>query len=404
MERTQRALAWLGGAAVLAALLVAGGHRATAQTPDKEADKALFSDTFETDPGSWTALGPNGKVGLTTDAAHVKNGKSALEFTYRVGAKADAAPADANGIPIDVLMRPTPDGALTRLHTLRFWARSDDDIPLVVTLSEKGGGRYVAIVWLPKDTWQQITLAPGDFWLSDDKNDPPDPDGKLDLDQVENVGVANLWSLLALGAGDKPPFVSRHIGVHTLWLDDFTASSEPLSEGTAPPADAKGIYVDDLRRSELTWLPIGTMQFQRVTDDNPLKGPALRLDYTQAQGIDSIVALAHDMHRFNFSKTDHLAFMAASQQNATLLIQLEEKGGAKYNATVDLPVGGTAVERTVAFSDFKLADDSPADSDGHLDLDQLKTMTILDLTGLLGSGQGKNTLWLGPIRALAPGQ
>jgi hypothetical protein len=401
MERT---LARLGGAAALVALLAVGGYGAAAQTPDKDADKPLFNDTFDTDLGSWTAFGPNGKLSLTTDAAHIKNGKGALEFAYKVDNKAAAAQAgNPSGLPVDLLVRPTPDGALTKMRSLRFWARTDEDTPLAVALTEKDGGRYIAFAWLPKNTWQQVMLAPSDFWLSDNKGDPPDPDGKLDLDQVENIGVVSVWSFLAIATSNDPnasALFANHLGPHTLWLDDFTASAAALPE-TAPaaaPGDSKGVWLEDLSREPLAWLLIGNAQMRREVEGTPLKTPAIQLDYTQAQM--NIVVLIHNLRGLDLSKTDRLSFEVASQQTATLIIQLEEKNGAKYNATAEIPAGATATRKTISFTDFTLADDSPPDPVGHLDRAQIKTIAFVDITGILGAGQGKNTLWIGPIRAL----
>ena len=64
-------------------------------------------------------------------------------------------------------------GQIAGMQSLSFWARSDTTAaPLIVALSEKGGGRYVTMCWMPAGPWQRVTLLSSDFWLSDDKNDP----------------------------------------------------------------------------------------------------------------------------------------------------------------------------------------------------------------------------------------
>ncbi|HZO91009.1 MAG TPA: hypothetical protein VFB38_21975 [Chthonomonadaceae bacterium] len=399
MKRNTTILAWLGGAAALLALLGMGAQPAPAQSPEKEGEtQSLFRDTFDSETGGWMALGPSGKASVTTDAAHVKEGKGALEFTYTVG---KAGEANAGGPPVDILLRPTPDGALAKMRSLRFWARADADTPLVVTLSEKEGGHYNTIVWLPKDTWQQVLLSPEDFWLGDGKDDPKDPDGKLDLDKVENVGLVNVWAFLALGASDNPqiaPIFAPHLGAHSLWLDDFTASPTPRPEEAAPAGDKEGVRIDDLGRTPLLgWLPIGEIQMKLDKSDTPIKGTALRLEYPQEPG--KFAALMHDLHRYNLSKASTLTLEVASQQQAKLIVQLEEKGGAKYNAQVDVPAGAAPTRKSVAFTDFTLADDSPKDSNDHLDLDQIKSLVIVDITSLLGGASQQNTLWIGPVHA-----
>src|SRR5689334_13675685 len=44
----------------------------------------LVHHTFEEGVSGWTAMGAKGKVALTRDAAHVKEGKAALQFDYTV--------------------------------------------------------------------------------------------------------------------------------------------------------------------------------------------------------------------------------------------------------------------------------------------------------------------------------
>jgi hypothetical protein len=73
--------------------------------------------------------------------------------------------------------------------------KTDYPTSLAVVLSEKGGGNYTALFWSSANRWQQIRLAPCDFSLGERDNDPPHPDGKLDLDQVQGVGVTDLGQL-----------------------------------------------------------------------------------------------------------------------------------------------------------------------------------------------------------------
>lgn len=388
-------------AALIVCAGIASGNTAGAQTPDK-AGAGLFTDTFEADTAGWVAYGPHAKVSVTTDSAHVKTGKGALAFNFTVSDKLDkdAAPA---GMPFDVLLRPTPDGLLTKMKALTFWARSDIGGGLAITMQEKEGGRYMTLLWLPKDQWQRITLTLDDFWLADDKNDPKDPDGKLDLDKVENIGILNVWSFLALSAGNTPEgaaFIAPVLGQHTLWLDDFAAVSEaPPVDVPAPalPDKARGIWIDAMRRAVLGWLPLGNIELS-LDKDAPLKTRALRAEYTQGQG--TFVALIHDMRRFNLTHQDHFSFAFASAKSTKLSITLEEKGGARYSVLLDVPGDSVPILRSIPFSDFIFAQDGPQDADGKLDLDQIKTLTIVDISGSLGLSKQKNTLWIGPISAV----
>ena len=220
---------------------------------------------------------------------------------------------------------------------------------------------------------------------------------------MENIAIINVMSMLAMGAGETPESVSlftKHLGPHTLLLDDFTLSTDPLPAEAAPadPKESKGIWIDAMNRETLAWMPLGVAQMRLDKTEVPFKGRALRMDYTQGDG--PFIAVIHDMRRYNLTKADRLSFEVASAKSAKVLIGLEEKGGARYNALIDVPGDSVPTRKSISFADFALAEDSPKDSNGHLDLDQLKSITIVDATGFFGLGKQKNTLWIGPIRAL----
>jgi hypothetical protein len=82
----------------------------------------------------------------------------------------------------------TPDSRLAGMTHLQFRMKSDVATMIAVVLSEKKpGGDYISIFWSPKDQWQQIDLTPADFIVNDGPKDPKDPDGRLDLDQVQAI-------------------------------------------------------------------------------------------------------------------------------------------------------------------------------------------------------------------------
>lgn len=394
---------WGVALALVACAGIGAGRSAYSQTPEKSG-MSVFTDTFETDTNGWIAVGPHAKAAMTVDSKFVKAGKGALAFSFTVTDKAGEKKFENPGVPpVDILLRPIMDGQLTKMKALTFWARTDIAGGYSVSLQEKGEGRYMTLIWLPKDQWQRVTLVPEDFWLSDGKDDPKDADGKLDLDKVENVGVISVWSFLALALGDTPEgtaIITPAIGPHTLWLDDFAAATEvppyDLPE-LALPAKAKGIWIDDMRRGVLGWLPIGNVELS-LDKAAPFKTRALRVDYTQKQG--GFVALMRDLHRFNLIHQERLSIDLASAKSAKLAITLEEKSGAKYVVLIDVPGDSVPIHRSIPFSDFNLAGDSPQDPDGQLDLDQIKTLSFTDITGSLGIGTQKNTLWLGPISAI----
>src|SRR5271154_3689040 len=124
----------------------------------------LLRNTFDQDTEGWIAMGPN----ATVSASH------ALKFTYELGAKQFSAAVTR------------VDLSLARLQRIRFRVKTDHDTALGFYLSErKPGGGYTVWFGAPANTWQPVELTPGDFALNDGPTDPVDPDGKLDLDQVD---------------------------------------------------------------------------------------------------------------------------------------------------------------------------------------------------------------------------
>ena len=361
-------------------------------------DGAIFQDTFETDTNGWMSLGPHAHVGITNENGKVKNGKSALAFNYRF----DLVATNPGEIPIDILLRPVTGGQLTKARSINFWARSDTNAPLGVSLAEKDGGRYLAVVWLPKNQWQHVVLTVADFALTDGKDDPKDPDGKLDLDQVDSISVLNIWEFLAIAAKEAPATAALfppQNGEHTLWLDDFTVSNDaPVYETPEPmpPTEKRGLWIDSLRRDTLNWLPIGGVEMQ-LDKNAPTKSRALRLDYTQENG--KLTAAVHDLKNVDLTRYDHLEFDVAASKASKLLLTLEEKNGARYIATLDVAGASIPSRKALYFANFKLADDSPKDPDDKLDLDQLKNLSVVDLTAYFNPQTQPNTLWIGPIRA-----
>lgn len=97
---------------------------------------------------------------------------------------------------------------------------------------------------------------------------------------------------------------------------------------------------------------------------------------------------------------DRVEFSLATVLPCTLLVQLEEKGGGKYNAMVPSTGLSTAKQIAIPFSEFEKAEDS-VDGNETLDLAAVKQLVILDATGIQAGKEQSNTLWLGPIVARA---
>ncbi len=370
--------------------LLAGG--VGAQAP-------LLNEDFREKAEGWLAAGPHGKVERTTDAAKLRQGKSVLEFTYKVEGKEAVAKIEgagksssANILPFDILVKTFPVGTMAKMQSLRLGIKTEVDTPLIVTLSEKGGGRYLAMVWVAKGDWQEVVLTPGEFWLSDDKNDPKDPNGKLDLDQIENVGVTDLLNLFApaLNAADNGggPKTSLHLGQHSLLIDHFTVSSDP---GTGKQ-DA--LTLDAFDQGQPRWITLGEAVLG-MDKASPLKTPALRVDYKQGDG--SYLILIKNLHGLKAAPEDGLVFDFATAKSCRLVFSLEEKNGSRYSFSLAVPGDSEPYHRAIDFSEFS-ASDGPKDDNDRLDPSEIKSLTITDVLTAYGIAKQKNTLWIGPIK------
>lgn len=340
----------------------------------------IIKQTFEESDGGWTLMGTGGKTSVTHDAANVKSGKAALQLDYAIK-KGD----------LSALLLLTPDGMLAKAKSIRFSVKSDTGAVLGAILQEQGGGRYISLFTAPAGKWQQVELAPSDFVLSDDANDPPDPDNKLDMDKVEAFGLTDIGQVMAQADNpDLEKLLNVRRGDHVLYLDDLVIAEEPLaSTGIA------GDVLDTFIRPQVGWFAIGDVKVSRLSGA-PLMGRGIQLDYRQVMGQP--VAVIRRIPRGTLTGKTSFSVDVASARPAKLLLQVEEKGGGKYNVLVDVPGGKQLKTLSFPFTEFKAGDDSH-DTNDKLDLDQVNQVVIVDVDALLNMTEGDNTLWLGNIKA-----
>jgi hypothetical protein len=317
----------------------------------------LFLPALATMAQDWTVMGQGS----------VRQVGSTVTFTYPLQPK-----------QLALIARPAPP-EMAQLARLRFRIKTDHDTAMAVLLSEKkaGGGNYTAIVWAPAAAWQQVELTPADFSVSDGPNDPVDADGKLDLDAVEGVGIADLAQFF-LSLPENPDFpivIDRQTGEHRVEIDHF----ELLT--TAAPSKRAGI--DEFDRGFLEWFTFGGIRMKLAAPENPLKMPALEARYDQGQ--DTYPVLLRRLASFDLSKAKRLAFDIASEREVTMIVSLETKSGQRFTITI-LPPGKREVFHvSLSLADFKGA--------GKLDPSQLKAIALADVTS---SGE-PNTIWLGKV-------
>lgn len=371
------------------ALLVCGGlsaliSHATSALAQPAAGGAV-NMTFEDDQPGFIAFGDGARVGINRDAAFVKTGNAALRFDYTIAKTGFQA-----------MLMPVA-GGLANMKSLKFWIRTDHTAPIAVALQEgEAGARYIALFTSPKDKWQQVELAPEDFQLMDDKDSPKDPNNKLDLDQIMFVAVGDFGQFLAaLAQGPLAGVFNIQMGAHALHVDDFTIGTQPL---TKPAVETGEVAVDLFAHPQLAWLAIGDVRMERIENaagDKPV--PGIQIDYRQVP--DKFVAVMGRIPKGKLRGAGSLKMQISSERAVTLVVQLEEAGGGKYNTTLDVKAGGEPQTVELGFDNFQASPDSK-DQNKQLNPEQVQQILFADAAVFLGQAENKtNVMWIGNLRA-----
>jgi hypothetical protein len=283
---------------------------------------------------------------------------------------------------------------LAKAKSISFWVKADRATPFAFTLQEKDGGRFSTVFAVQKDTWQRVEISTADLILDTGKDAPKVAIGRLDMDQVEGVALADMAQIFIQGDPAFATALGITEGKRTLNMDDFTVLPSPL----APASTLKGGegLLDTFARPQVGWVPVGDVKLARAAG-KPLDGAGLQAEYHQApakfNGFIKFVSMG------GLAGATKLAISAASLKPAKIVVQVEERGGGKYNTTIELPGNSGRADLTVSFADFKPAQDSK-DDNNRLDLDQVTQVLFIDATGLLDNTDADNTLWINGIRAV----
>jgi hypothetical protein len=178
------------------------------------------------------------------------------------------------------------------------------------------------------------------------------------------------------------------VGKHTFSIDDFELLA---GSGVAGPGKA---VIDSFGSPQLQWFTLGGVELKP-------DGAGMRAAYQQKD--ERSVVLLRQIAHADLRGKESLAFDIASDRPAELLLAFEElapgkQQGPRYNLTLGVPGGGKVEHREILLSAFEHAADSPDDANAKLDLDQLKTLSILDITGTYTHETAKNSLWIGNVR------
>jgi len=331
----------------------------------------LLMQTFD-----WIVVGKNGALHPTRERA--------FDFEYTVG----------DGVAVAALpLKGTP---LAQMGLLRFSMKTDVPTVVAVLLNEKKpGGDYTAICWSTGNTWQKVELTPADFHLNSGLKDPPDPDGKLDLDAVASIGILDLNSVFGVNVDTNSPiFMESHGGKHSFSIDEFEVAPAGAAAGAVP-----GV-IDSFASPQLQWITRGGAELKP-------EAQGMRAVYRQMDGKS--VLLSHPLgSAANLTGKDFLAFEVSSERPAQLLMTFEELSpgkpqGPRYNAIVEVAGGGKVSHREIDLGAFEHGEDSPADANGMLDWSRLKSFSILDITASDTHEMATNSLWIGNIRGVSDG-
>jgi hypothetical protein len=354
-----------------------------AQAPAPIPEAALHW-SFDVDTEGWQSTDPKGSVTVTQDAAICRaNGGGALQLAY--------TPGEAQ---FTAVMTPTEAG-LGNGKSLHFWVRTSDYAVMLLFAGERDDSHYaVGFTSLP-NTWQEVSLGLDDLQLGDDSQDEND---RLDPDQITGVALADATGMLVKLAEAMPFIQAPDLGPRKLWLDDFSVTSTPTDPRwqETPLGGKPAILLDSFERSPLQWLML-CGKGADVTYDKEHKTAgdySLRLQYALPEG--KVFGAITPLGGVPLKGAQVLRLAAMSENPMTLFIELKEADDSKYQATAPLEAGGQLKTVELPLIGFKLADDSK-DENGQLDADQLKELTLADLSVLTGAATAKNTLWLDEV-------
>jgi hypothetical protein len=370
---------------------------------NQEAERKILIADFEGDLAEWTGLklgdggaNPDGesKIAITREAGLVKSGKGSLSYAYEVAPKT---------LRVLVLQRPLD---LTGMKSLRLWVKCTHSTAVVIGLGEASGASYQTAAHCAAGVWQEVAVNLDELTVDEPAKDP---NGKLDLDQVASITIFDIGGFVAT-------FIPDVKGPRTMWLDDISFSSKPVAQTTGPAQVTKVVpihLVDNFESSVIRWIPI-SVEFSdkpkfslfdgkvAVDKDVPEGGGRQSLKFSYPRKGKKIHGLIRNLEKVDLSKAASLELALKTSHDGTFIVTIEEKDGSRYNKKVDLLLGDWK-SFSWKLSDFTLAEDSQ-DENGKLDADQIKQVSIADVTNLVGGGEADEThLWVDQVLfVLAP--
>lgn len=341
-------------------------------------DAALSSDSFEQDVGAWVVLGEGAEARRASEAAWVRTGRGALDYRYTLGKGR-----------IHTLVRPVSPGSLAAARGLSFAIKPSHLLSLAVSLEEQGGGRWTASLTLPAGRWTEVQLGVDDFVLAQGSDDPPDPNGRLDLAKVRQMSIVDVSAMFAAQSDDTARMFGISPGSRRVAFDDvaFLASAPPHRATTAGRLER---FTDGVVHG----LTFGATQ-AAVAREAPLQAPGLNLVYRKAPG--AVLSWLLPIAPGSLAGARDVRLQLASRMDAELLLKLEQSDGGKFQASLKVEGDQRLVDHRVPLDRFKRADDSGSDAKKP-DPALVNQLVLLDIGGWFAA-KGENRLWLQQISA-----
>lgn len=391
MSRPVRAIA-AGRVSVVLALVLAAGAGAFSD--------ALITYDFEDGLDGWTSLDPACGLQATYAPEEVKSGTGALKFVYTPQAGALQA-VHISGL--------TVIGA----QSLRFWLRTTASTTVAVSVSEHDGSNYMAMFHSPASTWQSVALPLGDFILDEHSTDE---NGRLDDDQIGSIALLDLATFVASNP-DAARLFGSGTGERTLWLDDFVISSDAVPQRTRKRSRANYtmIVLDDFEAGPLQWLALGPASIAKDTTNVPDSATALRVQYEVGKAISAVatqIAMPQEA-----ASARAVSLQVRTDDPTAYAVLLTEEDKSTYIATfyipdakwhrIDIPLTAFKLDAKPQDEIAQMKPEEAAthiDENEHLDVDQVRSIQLMDLasltgtnpeiSGLFGAKAGIRWLWV----------
>ncbi len=343
---------------------------------------------FEQGMGKWASPDPLTKITLAVGPDEANSGSAALYVKYpRLEKAGELQQRQMPGAVIVQLPAP-PAPAPT---CLEFSVRTKMLTPLMVLLSPPGSEGYTRTVMVLPGAYRHIKLFLNEF-LPDDKM--PLPPRPLEGGEIQGIGFIDASFFLVMVAAQAAQAGPIRIptpksGDNEIWLDDIKLTDEP------PPAKSPPII--DATTEVAKFVTVMNVDSTLSREPTGLNGkPCWVMSYRLGEKEVALFFGGAPVGALVGTAGLHAVLSATAP--TTLLLQVKERNGAEYNAMVALQPG-EVLDRVVPWSEFKLGDNQQ-DPNGRLDLDNVKEVSLIDISELLPGAQPQaNELRLGVLEA-----